>query len=91
MPIIPMPIFIPSDGDPTDLWVPEPVAVITLGGLVLALMGLIVVMAAIIAEFVFDREIDILFRIGMAVLLSGAGSALIGVILALITGHPATE
>lgn len=62
MQIIPMPIFIPDDGNSSDLIIPDAVSVILFGGIITALIGLILVMAAVGAELVFDLELDLLVK-----------------------------
>ena len=87
MPIIPMPIFIPDDGNSPDLIIPDAVGFILFGGIITALIGLILVMAAGVTELVFDLEIDLLVKIAAVLTVAGMCAALIGVILVLLTGQ----
>lgn len=87
MPVIPMPIFIPDDGNSPDLIIPDAVGFILFGGIITALIGLILVMASVVADLVFDLEIDLLFKIAVVLAVVGMSAALIGVILVLLTGQ----
>lgn len=87
MPIIPMPIFIPDDGNSQDLIIPDAVSLILFGGIITTLIGLILLIAAGFAELVFDLEIDLLFKIAGVLTVVGILAVLIGVILALLTGQ----
>lgn len=86
MPIIPMPIFIPDDGS-EDVIVPDPVIYLMLGGLIAAVIGIVCLLIAVSVEMVFDKELDLLLRVAMIFVVAGVSIALIGVILALITGQ----
>lgn len=87
MPIIPMPIFIPDDGNSQDLIIPDAVSLILFGGIITTLIGLILLIAAGFTELVFDLEIDLLFKIAAVLTVVGILAVLIGVILALLTGQ----
>jgi hypothetical protein len=87
MPIIPMPIFIPDDGNSSDLIIPDAVGFILFGGVITALTGLILVMVAVVIELLFDLEIFLLVKIAAALTMVGICAILIGVVLALLTGQ----
>lgn len=89
MPIIPMPIFIPDDGS-KDIIVPDPVVYLMFGGLIAAVIGVVSILIAVSMEIVFDKELDLLLRISMIFIVAGVSIALIGLILALITGKEVT-
>lgn len=87
MPIIPMPIFIPDDGNSSDLIIPDAVVFILLGGIITAILGVIMALVAFSVEIVFDKELDLLYKVAAVVTIVGLGAALIGLVLALITGE----
>lgn len=86
MPIIPIPIVIPDDGN-EELLIPDAVGVILFGGIITVLIGLVVVLAAVTAEFLFDKDVDALYKIAAILTVVGAGAAIIGLIRVLITGQ----
>lgn len=86
MPIIPLPIFIPDDGS-KDIIVPDPVGYLMFGGLIVAVIGLVCLLIAVSMELVFDKELDLLFKAATTFIVAGVSIALIGLILALITGQ----
>lgn len=86
MPIIPIPIVIPDDGN-KELLIPDAVGVILFGGIITALIGLVVVLAAVTADFLFDKDVDAFYKIAAILTVAGAGAAIIGLVLVLITGQ----
>ena len=87
MPIIPMPIFIPDDGNSPDLIIPDAVGFILFGGIITAILGVIMALVAVSVEIVFDKELDLLYKVAAVVAIVGLGAALIGLVLTLITGE----
>jgi len=85
MPIIPIPIIVPDDG--TDVILPDAVLYIMLGGLTTAIIGCVMALAAAIIEFAFDRDFDLILKIAAVLAVVGISAALIGLVLALITGE----
>lgn len=86
MPIIPIPIVIPDDGN-EELLIPSAVEVILFGGIITALIGLVAVLAAVAADLLFDKDIDVLYKIAAILTVAGLGAAIIGLVLVLITGQ----
>lgn len=86
MPIIPIPIIVPDDGS-KDYIVPDPVGYLMFGGLIAAVIGIVCILIAVSMEIVFDKNLDLLFRVAMIFIVAGVSIALIGIILALITGE----
>ncbi len=86
MPIIPLPIFIPDDGS-KDVIIPDPVSYLMFGGLIAAVIGIFCVLIAVSIEIVFDKDLDLLLMVASILIVAGVSIALIGVILALITGQ----
>ncbi len=86
MPIIPIPIVIPDDGN-EELLIPSAVEVILFGGIITALIGLVAVLAAVAADLLFDKDIDVLYKIAAILTVAGLGAAVIGLVLVLITGQ----
>ncbi len=86
MPIIPMPIFIP-DGWSKDFIIPDPVSYLMFGGLIAAVIGIVCLLIAASMEIVFDKDLDLLFRVATIFAVAGVSITLIGLILALITGQ----
>ena len=86
MRMIPMPIFIP-DGGSKDVIIPDPVSYLMFGGLIAAVIGIVCLLIAASMEIVFDKDLDLLFRVATIFAVAGVSITLIGLILALITGQ----
>lgn len=86
MPIIPIPIVIPDDGN-EEILIPSAVEVILFGGIITALIGLVVFLAAGMADLLFDKDADVLIKIASILIVVGMCAAIIGVILVLLTGQ----
>lgn len=86
MSIIPMPIFIPDDGS-KDVIIPDPVSYLMFGGLIAAVIGIVWLLIAAYMEIVFNKDLDLLFRVATILAVAGVSITLIGLILALITGQ----
>lgn len=87
MPIIPMPIFIPDDGNSSDLIIPDAVVFILFGGVITAILGVIMALVAVSVEIVFDKDLYLLYKVAAVVTVVGLCAALIGLVLTLITGE----
>lgn len=86
MPIIPMPIFIPDDGN-EKLIMPDAVGVILFGGIITTLIGLVALLAAVVIECAFDKDADVLIKIAAILSVVGIVAVIIGLVLVLITGE----
>lgn len=86
MPIIPIPIFIPNDGN-EKLIMPDAVAVILLGGMIAAILGVIMALAAVSVGIAFDKDVDLLNKAAAVFIVVGLVAVLIGLVLVLITGE----
>lgn len=86
MPIIPMPIFIPDDGN-DEILIPDAVGVILFGGIITTLIGLVALLAAVVIECAFDKDADVLIKIAAILTVAGIVAAIIGLVLVLITGE----
>lgn len=86
MPIIPIPIVIPDDGN-EELLIPSAVEVILFGGIITALIGLVAALVAVAIECAFDKDADVLIKIAAILTVAGLVAAIIGLVLVLITGQ----
>lgn len=86
MPIIPIPIVIPDDGN-EEILIPSAVEVILFGGIITALIGLVAALVAVVIECAFDKDADVLIKIAAILIIVGLVAAIIGLILVLITGQ----
>lgn len=86
MPIIPIPIIIPDDGN-EELLIPSAVEVILFGGIITALIGLVAALVAVVIDYVFDKDVDVLYKIAAILTVVGIVAAIIGLVLVLITSQ----
>ena len=86
MPIIPIPIFIPDDGN-NEILIPSAVEVILFGGIITTLIGLVAALIAVVIECAFDKDADALIKIAAILTVVGIVVAIIGLVLVLITGE----
>lgn len=86
MPIIPMPIFIPDDGN-NEILIPSAVEVILFGGIITTLIGLVALLSTVVIECVFDKDADVLIKIAGILTIVGIVAVIIGLVLVLITGE----
>ena len=86
MPIIPIPIIVPDDGS-EKLILPDAVAVILFGGMITAILGVIMALVAVSVDIAFDKEVDLLYKVAAVFTVVGLGATLIGLLMALLTGE----
>lgn len=86
MPIIPIPIIVPDDGS-EKLILPDAVTVILLGGMITAILGVIMALVSVSVDIAFNKDVDLLHKAAAVFTVVGLGAALIGLVLALITGE----
>lgn len=86
MPIIPIPIIVPDDGS-EKLILPDAVTVILFGGMITAILGVIMALVYVSVDIAFDKEVDLLYKVAAVFTVVGLGATLFGLILALITGE----